>query len=216
VSGVWRTRARRRAGNLRIVSAEAIPSTPSPWQPDPVRQARADYTLDDLRTIPPNRVELVDGVLYVTPSPSLSHQTVSRRLTNWLDRHAPRHLRATQAVEIALGPNTARQPDVLLHRAEVDASRWCLHPDEVVLAVEIVSPGSRRMDRFTKLTEYAAAGIPGYWRIEQDPLHVYAYRLSDQLNAVGEPQYELVAEGSDVIELTEPFDLKLPVAEITP
>ncbi|MFB9239013.1 Uma2 family endonuclease [Plantactinospora siamensis] len=198
------------------MSAEPVPSTPSPWQPDPVRQARADYTLDDLRRIPPNQVELVDGVLYVTPSPSLNHQSVSRRLANWLERHAPRDLRASQDVEIALGPNTARQPDVLLCRADADGDRWYLHPDEVVLAVEIVSPGSRRMDRFTKLTEYAAAGIPCYWRIEQDPPHVYAYRLSDQLNAVGEPQYELVTEGADVIELTEPFELKLPIAEITP
>lgn len=31
----------------------------------------------------------------------------------------------------------------------------------------------------------------------------------------GERQYELVADGADVIELAEPFDIKLPVAEIT-
>lgn len=85
-----------------------------------------------------------------------------------------------------------------------------------MLAVEIVSPGTRRIDRFAKPGEYAAAGIPFYWRIEQDPVHVYAYRIGDQVGPGGERQYELVADGADVIELAEPFDIKLPIAEITP
>ena len=47
--------------------------------------------------------------------------------------------------------------------------------------MEIVSPGTRRFDRFAKPGEYAAAGIPFYWRIEQDPVHVYAYRIGDRV-----------------------------------
>ncbi|MBO4141988.1 Uma2 family endonuclease [Micromonospora tulbaghiae] len=58
----------------------------------------------------------------------------------------------------------------------------------------------------------AAAGIPFYWRIEQDPVHLYAYRIGPG----GERQYELVDDGSEVIELPEPFAIKLPIAEIRP
>ncbi|MDG4840528.1 Uma2 family endonuclease [Micromonospora sp. WMMD967] len=200
------------------MSAEPIPTSPGPWCPDPMRQQRADYTLEDLLALPDDapRVELVDGVVQVTPSPTLGHQNIASTLWLWLRNHAPLHLRAAQAVGVKLGHNTSRQPDVLLHRANVASVHSMLRPADVVLAVEIVSPGTRRIDRFAKPGEYAAAGIPFYWRIEQDPLHVYAYRIGDRVGPGGERQYELVADGADVIELTEPFDIKLPIAEITP
>ncbi|MFE9183460.1 Uma2 family endonuclease [Micromonospora haikouensis] len=104
---------------------------------------------------------------------------------------------------------------MLLRRADVRADRSLLQPEDVVLAVEVASPGTRRIDRFAKPAEYAAAGIPFYWRIEQDPVHVYAYRLSDRLSLGGERQYELVADSAELIALAEPFEIKLPVAELT-
>ncbi|MCX5066262.1 Uma2 family endonuclease [Micromonospora lupini] len=200
------------------MSAEPIPTSPGPWCPDPMRQQRADYTLEDLLALPDDapRVELVDGVIQVTPSPTLGHQNISSLLWLWLHSHAPQHLGAAQAIGVRLSHNTSRQPDVLLHRAGVASVNSILRAEDVVLAVEIVSPGTRRIDRFAKPGEYAAAGIPFYWRIEQDPVHVYAYRIGDRVGPGGERQYELVADGADVIELTEPFDIKLPVAEITP
>lgn len=200
------------------MSAEPIPTSPGPWCPDPMRQQRADYTLEDLLTLPDDapRVELVDGVIQVTPSPTLGHQDICSLLWLWLRSHAPADLRAAHAVGVALSRNTSRQPDVLLCRAEIPSNRSTLRPTDVVLAVEIVSPGTRRIDRFAKPGEYAAAGIPFYWRIEQDPVHVYAYRIGDHVGPGGERQYELVADGADVIELAEPFDIKLPIAEITP
>ncbi|MFG1674992.1 Uma2 family endonuclease [Micromonospora sp. NPDC049282] len=200
------------------MSAEPIPTSPGPWCPDPMRQQRADYTLEDLLTLPDDapRVELVDGVIQVTPSPTLGHQTIASLLWLWLRSHAPTHLQASLAVGVGLSPNTSRQPDVLLHHAGLPNDRSRLRPADVVLAVEIVSPGTRRVDRFAKPGEYAAAGIPFYWRIEQDPVHLYAYRLGDRIGPGGERQYELVADGSEVIELTEPFVLKLPIAEIRP
>ncbi|WP_266304929.1 Uma2 family endonuclease [Micromonospora sp. NBC_00362] len=183
-----------------------------------MRQQRADYTLEDLLTLPDDapRVELVDGVVQVTPSPTLGHQDISFLLRLWLHSRVPGHLRVAQAVGVGLSRNTSRQPDLLLCRADVPSDRSTLRPSDVVLALEIVSPGTRRIDRFAKPGEYAAAGIPFYWRIEQDPVHVYAYRIGDRVGPGGERQYELVADGAEVIELTEPFDIKLPIAEITP
>jgi Uma2 family endonuclease len=96
------------------------------------------------------------------------------------------------------------------------ADRYRPRPADVVLAVEVVSPDTRRVDRFAKPGEYAAAGIPFYWRIEQDPVHVYAYRLGDRIGPGEERQYELVADSAELIELTEPFEIKLPVDDLTP
>nr|WP_232625020.1 Uma2 family endonuclease [Micromonospora sagamiensis] len=39
---------------------------------------------------------------------------------------------------------------------------------DVLLVVEIVSPGSEGVDTVTKHREYAAAGIPQYWVVDQD------------------------------------------------
>jgi Uma2 family endonuclease len=41
-------------------------------------------------------------------------------------------------------------------------------PSDVVLVVEIVSPGSRRTDRVMKAYEYAKAGIEYYWIVDLD------------------------------------------------
>ncbi|MEH0984221.1 Uma2 family endonuclease [Micromonospora sp. CPCC 205556] len=82
--------------------------------------------------------------------------------------------------------------------------------------MEVVSPGTRRTDRFAKPGEYAAAGIPFYWRVEQDPVHLHAYRRGYRIGPGGERQYELMADSDGLIELSEPFDIKLPITEITP
>ncbi|MEU5785501.1 Uma2 family endonuclease [Micromonospora lupini] len=200
------------------MTTEPTATPPGPWHPDPMRQQRADHTLADLLALPDDapRVELLDGVFQVMPFPTLGHQSIPLLLAAWLLRHAAGNLRVSQALGVGLSFNTSRQPDILLCRASVPSDRSTLRPSDVVLAVEIVSPSTRRIDRFAKPGEYAAAGIPFYWRIEQDPVHVYAYRIGDRVGPGGERQYELVADGADVIELAEPFDIKLPVAEITP
>ena len=40
-------------------------------------------------------------------------------------------------------------------------------PEHVLLVVEVVSPGSETTDRIVKADQYARAGIPFYWRVEQ-------------------------------------------------
>lgn len=66
------------------------------------------------------------------------------------------------------------------------------------------------------LSGLSAEPIPHYWRVEQDPLRVYAYRRSERPGPSGFPQYELVADSADVLDLAEPVEIKLPIAEIIP
>jgi hypothetical protein len=51
-----------------------------------------------------------------------------------------------------------------------------LTPDVVALALEIVSKGSERTDRWLKPVEYAEAGIVRFWRVEPDDT-VVQFRL---------------------------------------
>jgi Uma2 family endonuclease len=55
---------------------------------------------------------------------------------------------------------------------------------DVVLVVEIVSPGSRGTDHVMKLHEFANAGIENYWIVDLDaPTHerFLAYRLDGEI-----------------------------------
>jgi Uma2 family endonuclease len=52
---------------------------------------------------------------------------------------------------------------------------------ELLLVIEIVSPGSEAMDEVTKRREYALAGIPQYWVVDRDDaLTVTLYQLSPE------------------------------------
>lgn len=200
------------------MSAEPIPHA-EPWRPDPMRQSGATYTVADLADIPDDapHYELVDGVLRVTPSPIADHQDITFLLTAWLRAHAPAGYTATLGVSVALSERDARIPDVVLRRVDEDAGgRWMFTADEILIAVEVVSPGTRKTDRFHKPAEYAAAGIRFYWRVELDPVRIAAYRLADRPGPSGRREYEPVADVTDVLKLDEPFAIALPISEITP
>lgn len=72
---------------------------------------------------------------------------------------------------------------------------------DFALVLEVVSPGSRKNDRFFKPREYAEAGVPVYWRLEPDPrprLHVHA---------LVDGAYEHVQELTGRGRVTAPFAL---------
>ena len=181
------------------------------WAPEPIRQRLADQTVEDVLNLPDDapRVELRDGVMIVVPSPSGGHQKINTRLAGWFERHASEEFEALMAVGVIIGHRDTLEPDVALLRQPVNFDHHYYDASQVVLAVEIVSPGTRRRDRLEKPALYAAAGIPHFWRIEQDPLRIFAYDLVDG-------RYEPVADAADELVLTAPFGIKLPIRDVTP
>ena len=189
----------------------AEPSGHAMWTPDPIKQRAAVYTLEDVLSLPDDapRVELRDGVMIVVPSPTYDHQDIAGLLWVWLRRQAPPEFRASLATGVAVSVDTTFEPDVVLLNAEVSGSNHYTLARQVTLVVEVVSPGTRKRDRLEKPAEYAAARIPHYWRVEQDPLHIFAYDLVDD-------RYQLVAESTEELVLEKPFPIRLPIADITP
>ncbi|MFF5174285.1 Uma2 family endonuclease [Micromonospora sp. NPDC000089] len=187
------------------------PAAHGMWSPDPVRQRLANHTIEDVLALPDDapRVELRDGVLVVVPSPTFGHQTIGNLLWTWLRQHAPAEFAPATAVGVAINNRNTFEPDVLLLKLPVVADHHYFEAEQVLLAVEVVSPGTRRRDRLEKPADYADAGIPHYWRIEQDPLHVYAYDLVDG-------RYELVADSAEELIVEKPFDIRLRVRDIAP
>jgi len=157
--------------------------------------------------------ELAKGVLVMEPRPAPLHQRVTWRLTDQLDSQLPDELTALPEVEVivdARHPTTVRVPDVVVtsdKRAQENPSR--LDAADVLLAVEIVSLGSGRTDRVTKLTEYANAGIPHYWIVDLDkPATLTAYIL-----VAG--NYEIVAQVTDTASFSEPAAITIDMRTLT-
>ncbi len=112
-------------------------------------------------------IEIVDGMVVVSPSASKRHNRLARILANALDAAAGPDWNADTDFDVRLQdvPLTNRRPDVVVYRADtIDISPTL--PEHVLLVVEIVSPGSETTDRIVKFEQYARAGIPFYWRVE--------------------------------------------------
>jgi len=169
------------------------------------------WTVDDLDAWPESHVryELTDGSLTVSPSPTSLHQAVAGRLYARLDALAPPDLAVTQGVEIRFARQLTRIPDVLVVRSDEPARR-CFAPAEVLLAVEIESPGSHVEDRVTKPALYARHGVPHFWRVELQPIRVRVHRLG-----AGDAYHE-VASTDERLAVTEPFPVDLAVADLLP
>lgn len=79
----------------------------------------------------------------------------------------------------------------------------------LLVVVEVVSPGSKRTDYVTKRGEYADAGIPSYWIVDlHEPVSVLACTLTEEFGYVDS------VEASGTFETTEPFAVKVELAEL--
>lgn len=142
--------------------------------------------------------ELVDGVAIVAPQPP-RHQLAVWRLAAQLEPALPSPLAALARIELVIEeefPSTVRVPDVLVVGGAAGAAHASrVAPSDVLAAIEIIAPGSRRVDRIMKPAEYAAVGIEHYWLLDVDgPVRLTAYRLRDHT-------YEPVGEYTDQVTL---------------
>ena len=136
----------------------------------------AVVTLDDLVAMNGadrygHRYELSpEGALAVIPLPDSEHATIASRLFAWLVLAGWPADQLLQAVGVRIpGPDGdgGRIPDLTFWSRPQPRSVW-LTLGDLLLVVEIVSPGSAAIDEVVKLREYARAGIPRYWMIGRD------------------------------------------------
>jgi Uma2 family endonuclease len=125
-----------------------------------------------------------------------------------LDDHRPANLWVTVApFDVVLAPDTVVEPDVLVARRDQLTDRNL--PAAPVLAVEVLSPSTARVDLMLKRDRYRAAGVPAYWTVDPDALRLRAWEL------VG-GRYELVADlsGTDVFRADRPFPVEVSPAAL--
>jgi len=144
---------------------------PASWVPGP---KQGQWSSKDYASVPEDghRYEVVNGVLYMSPAPSLGHQ----RIVGWIFYYLVTHVdlpglgQIYQApTDVELSPGDVVQPDVFVvlnpHLDRVTPSRLIGAPD---LVVEVASPSTARHDLSEKLYGYARAGVPEYWVVNPD------------------------------------------------
>jgi Uma2 family endonuclease len=125
----------------------------------PLRHPGSLMTLDEWIALPEDntsRYELQEGVLLVSPRPTLRHQQTAYRLARQLDEQLPSDWDFHLDVEVVVRaehPAIVRVPDLVVTKVGAADSR--LAASDVLLAVEIISPGSRNVDLHLKPFEYA-------------------------------------------------------------
>ncbi|BBU20453.1 Uma2 family endonuclease [Mycobacterium xenopi] len=171
---------------------------------------------DALELDPTRRWELSEGTLIMSPRPHLWHQRISRRLTRLLEDHLPNGLEVVPEIEVitrASFPPSVRDPDIVVIPDRVFDQRPArVAAADVVLVVEIVSPGSRGTDHVMKLHEYAQAGIENYWIVDPDAPadgRFLAYRLD------GGTYRRVAALDGGRVHVYEPAEMEFAVDALT-
>ena len=123
------------------------------------------YTIDDIYNLPDNeRAELIDGQIYYMAPPSTNHQRLAGKLFTLISNYIQENkgdcepFIAPFAVFLNKDDKNYVEPDisVVCDKSKITETGCIGAPDWIL---EIVSPGSKRMDYFTKLFKYRTAGV---------------------------------------------------------
>lgn len=144
------------------------------------------YTIDDIYNLPDgNRAELIDGQMYMMAPPTRKHQdiagTLYRIIANYIDSKGGscKPYIAPFAVFLNEDDRNYVEPDisVICNHNKLTDKGCSGAPDWII---EVVSPGSRRMDYFTKLFKYRTAGVREYWIVDPDKNRITVYNFENE------------------------------------
>ena len=149
---------------------------------DPLRK-EVVYTIDDIYALPEGeRAELIDGQIYYMAPPNTKHQ----RLVHFFDREIGNYIQSENGeCEVFPAPFAVFLNEDDTNYVEPDISVICdknkisdkgCHgaPDWIV---EIVSPGSKRIDYLIKLFKYRNADIKEYWIVDENKNRITVYNF---------------------------------------
>ena len=163
--------------------------------------------------------ELLEGRLLMSPSPVPDHNFAEAELLVQLRPQLQDHLEVIPDIDVDLElagpdqPGFSRRPDLVIvqrgARRRVRDEGGMIRAAEVLVAIEIVSPGSRRTDHVAKRSEYADAGIPHYWIVDLDePVSLLDCHLAEGFG------YQDGGSVTGVFTTTEPFPVRLQLGQL--
>ncbi|MEU4653176.1 Uma2 family endonuclease [Streptomyces sp. NPDC023723] len=190
------------------------PKASKPSWPTP---PEGGWTADDLDRLPdlPPHTELIDGSLVFVGPQTLFHSRAVDFFTWQLQSLAPAEFEVVREFTIDIDRQNRPEPDVIVVSGEVveDPEQTRCPAASVLLAVEVVAAESVSRDRETKPLKYARAGIPHYWRVENEKglAVVHAVELEPTTGA-----YTSVGIFRERMKVAAPFPLDLDLTGIKP
>lgn len=182
-----------------------------------LRSADASWCLEKWEQLPDdgNRYEVIDGVLYMSTSPSLNHQSVILALVEHVGLpliHAGRMHAWFAPVGVIMPGADPVQPDFVLVRADrrdiISGGRIHGVPD---LIAEVLSPGNAEYDMVVKRGAYARAGVPEYWIVRPETRDVLV--LTDPDRALSEyAESRRFSAGTELVSPT--LAIRVPVGAL--
>ena len=180
-------------------------------------QERLKLTVADYELFPEDgrRHEIVGGEHYVTAAPTVRHQRILMRLAYALEtyaRHAGEGLLLPAPTDVVLSPTDVVQPDLLFvrpARREIVGNRVEGAPD---LAVEVLSPSSRRLDEVLKRRAYERFGVLELWVVDPETEVARVYRREADGPFIRPLQ--LAVEHGDTLDTPLLPGFSVPVAEL--
>lgn len=144
------------------------------------------YTVEDIYALPDGeRAELIDGKIFYMAPPNTRHQ----RLVHFFDREIGNYVQSKKGeCEVFPAPFAVFLNEDDTNYVEPDISVIC-DKDKITdkgcngapdWIIEIVSPGNKPMDYFTKLFKYRTAGVREYWIVDPTREMVMAYRFEKE------------------------------------
>lgn len=175
------------------------------------------YTLEEFWQLPdpPDRskLELIAGVLYMTPPPEYTHDNVVTRLLRILTMHfiatSDKGKLYVPRAAIWTSRNTYLEPDLFYLSAETEARLDPQHRTTADLVIEVISPGSAIYDRNTKADTYGALNVGELWLIDETGETVEVRHQMGQ----GFGEGRMFGRGEQVASRTFP-DLQLAVEQL--
>lgn len=170
------------------------------------------FTVADVLAMPDDglRRELIGGRLIVSPGPRPRHQELVVRLIvviqAYLARSAPECRLVASPADISWDAETLVQPDLFVVPALQATNDWSTYRD-LLLAVEVSSPSSRRTDRVEKRQLYQARGVATYWIVDHEAAVVEVWR-------VGDARPEIVTDVLTWRATAESPELAVPLEEL--
>ena len=158
------------------------------------------------------RLELVNGEIAVSPSPTPNHGYTVIKLATLLETDASRRKLGQFFLDLdtVLGNYDVRRPDILYfskERVHLIGDDHLEHPPD--LCIEVISPSSVKIDRRDKFKQYQSAGVTYYWIVDPAERTFDAFQLKRK-------KYVRVAsgKGTDTVSAPPFPDLKISLSKL--
>ena len=161
------------------------------------------YTLEEFWELPDpsdrSKLELIAGVLYMSPPPGYQYENVcsklNRMLSDYMTASGDKGTLYIPRAGIMREPNSWLEPDLFYVSAETQAKLDPKYRTTADLVIEVLSPGSAIYDRNTKADTYAALGVKELWLVDEASKIIEVRLLSG--NQFGP---SLALESTDLLE----------------